>query len=287
MKILAIGGAGNVGSEVVKELLARDVQVRVLVRDQATELPGGAEHVVGDLLEPASVEKALEGVDKLYLLNAGTPDELTQALIAYDLARRMKVKHIVYHSVYRAEVFKDVPHFSAKFALESALQEFDLPYTVIRPNYFHQNDLSLKDSLTKAGIYPMPLGPVGISSVDIRDVAEAEAIALTTAGHEGKTYNLNGPNILSGPGAAAIWSDVLGKEISYAGHDMDTFEKQMRDKGPAWAAFDFRMMFQGYLDRGFVAEPGDLQSLTALLGHAPRSYADFAQEAASTWTSKS
>jgi uncharacterized protein YbjT (DUF2867 family) len=133
----------------------------------------------------------------------------------------------------------------------------------------------------------MPLGPVGVSSVDIRDVAEAEVIALTTVGHEGKTYNLNGPDVLSGTGAAAIWSDVLDKVISYAGHDMDAFEKQMRDKGPAWSAFDFRMMFQGYLERGFVAEPGDLESLSSLIGHAPRPYADFAQEAASAWKNKS
>jgi uncharacterized protein YbjT (DUF2867 family) len=79
----------------------------------------------------------------------------------------------------------------------------------------------------------MPLGPVGVSTVDVRDIAEAAAIALTTAGHEGMTYNLNGPDIVSGPGAAAIWSEVLGKEIKYAGHDMDAFEKQMRDKSPA------------------------------------------------------
>lgn len=287
MKILAIGGAGNVGSEVVKQLLKRNVQVRVLVRKENTDLPAGAEAAVGDLLDPVSVEKALNGIDKLYLLNAVTPDELTQGLIAYDLAKKLKLKHIVYHSVYRVQMFKDVPHFSSKFALESALREFDLPYTVIRPNYFHQNDLSLKDSLTKAGVYPMPLGPVGISTVDVRDIAEAAAIALTIPGHEGKIYNLNGPDIISGPGAAAIWSDVLSKKISYAGHDMDAFEKQMREKAPAWSAFDIRMMFQGYLERGFVAEPGDLESLTTLLGHTPRRYADFAHEAAVAWKSES
>jgi uncharacterized protein YbjT (DUF2867 family) len=283
MKVLAIGGAGHVGSEVVKELLKRKAEVDVFVRKEDAKIPEGARAVAGDLLDPASVEKALHGVDKLYLLNAVTPDELTQGLIAYDLAKKLKLKHVVYHSVFRVDHFKDVPHFASKFALESALHDFNLPFTVIRPNYFNQNDLGLKDPLMKAGIYPMPLGPVGVSSVDVRDIAEASAIALTTEGHIGKTYNLNGPDVLSGPAVAAIWSKALGKEIKYAGHDMDAFEKQMREKAPAWSAFDIRMMFQGYIERGFGAEDGDIETLTKLLGHSPRKYADFADETARAW----
>jgi len=283
MKILVIGGTGHVGSEVVKELQRRKADVRLLVRKQEAAAPEGVEVIVGDLLDPVSVEKALHGVDKLYLLNAVTPDELTQGLIAFDLAKKLKLKHIVYHSVFRVEHFKDVPHFASKLAIESALREFDLPFTVIRPNYFFQNDASLKDPLTKAGIYPIPLGTVGISAVDIRDIAEAAAIALTSDGHLGKTYNLNGPEVLSGPKVASIWSGLLGRQIRYPGEDMDAFEKQMREKSPAWSAFDIRMMFQGYLERGFVAGPGDLDTLTELLGHPPRRYEDFARETVLAW----
>jgi len=238
---------------------------------------------MGDLIDPVSVEKAMAGVDKLYLLNAVLPDELTQGLIAYDLAKKLKLRHVVYHSVFRVERFKDVPHFASKLAIESALREFDVPFTIIRPNYFMQNDVTLKDALTKAGIYPMPLGQAGISAVDVRDIAEAAAIALTSDGHFGKTYNLNGPEVVSGPKAAAIWSKVLGKEIRYSGDDMDAFEEQMRKRAPSWSAFDIRMMFQGYLERGFVAEDGDLETLTKLLGHAPRRYEDFARETFSKW----
>jgi uncharacterized protein YbjT (DUF2867 family) len=289
MKVLVIGATGNVGTAVVSELRKRGAEVRALVRKfNATEsqLPAGVEVAVGDLLDPVSVEKAMHGVDKLYLLNAVVPDELTQGLIAYDLAKKLQVRHIVYHSVFRVEHFKDVPHFASKLAMESALREFDVPFTIIRPNYFFQNDATLKDPLTMAGIYPMPLGLVGISAVDIRDIAEAAAIALTSDEHDGKTYNLNGPVVLSGPKAASIWSELLGKEIRYSGNNMDAFEEQMRKRAPSWSAFDIRMMFQGYLERGFVAEPGDLETLTKLLGHVPRRYDDFARETALNWQSQ-
>jgi uncharacterized protein YbjT (DUF2867 family) len=283
MKILIIGGTGHVGSEVVKELKKRNADIRLLVRKPDLESPPDVEMVVGDLLDPASIDKALEGVDKLYLLNAVTPDELTQGLIAYGLAKKHKLSHLVYHSVFRVEHFKDVPHFASKLAIESAIREFDVPFTIIRPNYFFQNDVSFKDIFDKMSLYPNPLGLVGISAVDIRDIAEAAAITLMSNKHFGRTYNVNGPSILSGPKAASIWSEALGKEIKYAGDDMDIFEAQMRKHGPSWAAFDIRMMFQGYLERGFVAEDGDTAALTELLGHRPRDYEAFARETARGW----
>jgi uncharacterized protein YbjT (DUF2867 family) len=288
MKILVTGGTGKVGSEVIKELIKRNASVRALVRKQeaSTKMPKGVEIIQGDLLDPVSVRKALDGVDKLYLLNAVVPDELTQALIAYDLAKKLKLKQIVYHSVFKVEHFK-VPHFASKLTIESALHGFDLPFTIIRPNYFYQNDISLKDVLMKAGIYPMPIGTPGISAVDTRDIAEAAAIALTNDGHLGKTYNLNGPEILSGKRIASIWSGLLGKEIRYPGEDLDSFEEQMRQSAPSWSAFDIRMMFQGYLERGFAAEDGDMETLTKLLGHAPRRYEDFAKETVEEWQTSS
>lgn len=285
LKILVTGGTGHVGSEVVKELLKRGAQVRVLMRKEGAPQAQGVETAIGDLLDPPSVRKALHGVDKLYLLNAVAADELTQGLIAYDLARTMQIKHVVYHSVFRCDHFKDVPHFAAKLAVETALHAGPVPFTVIRPNYFFQNDVLLKEPLTTAGIYPTPIGPVGVSAVDIRDIAEAAAIALTSDGHHRQTYNLNGPQVLSGPALAAIWSGALGREVRYVGGDLDAFEAQMGKQAPSWLAFELRLMFQGYLERGFAAEFGDLATVTTLLGHAPRRYEDFARETALAWSS--
>ena len=288
MKILVTGGTGNVGGAVVNELMQRGANVRVLARKQPEpgKLPAGVEVAVGDLLDPQSVEQALQNVDKMFLLNAVVADELTQALIAYGLAKRLGVKHVTYLSVFKVEQFRDVPHFAAKLAVENALREFGVPHTILRPGYYIQNDGLLKGALTGAGVYPMPIGNVGICAVDQRDIAEAAAISLTEGGHDGQTYDLVGPALVSGPGNAATWTRLLGKEIKYTGHNFDEWEKQMRAQTTGWQAFDLRMMLQGYFDRGFASTETEVARVTKLLGHAPRSYEDFAAESVAQWNSK-
>jgi uncharacterized protein YbjT (DUF2867 family) len=285
MKILVMGGTGNVGGAVVTELLKRKANVRVLARKQPGEgkLPAAVEVAIGDLLDPVSIEQAMQGVDKLFLLTAVVADELTQALIAYGIARRVGMKQVTYLSVFKVEQFRDVPHFASKLAVEQALREFGLPFTILRPGYYIQNDAMLKDALKGPGIYPMPIGTAGICAVDTRDIAEAAAISLTGEGHEGQTYDLVGPTLISGPGNAATWSKLLCKEVKYTGHDFDQWEQQMRARVPGWTAFDLRTMFQGYFDRGFASTEQEVARVTKLLGHAPRSYEDFAVETAALW----
>lgn len=287
MKVLVTGGTGNVGGTVVKELLKRGAQVRVLARKlpDAGKLPAEAEVAIGDLMDPVSLEAALEGVDKLFLLNAVVADELTQALIAYGIAKRKGIPHITYLSVFKVEQFKDVPHFASKLAVENALRESGVAYTILRPGYYIQNDATLRGALTGTGIYPMPIGTEGICAVDVRDIAEAAAISLTSEGHSGQTYDLVGPTLINGPANASLWSTLLGKEITYTGHNFDQWELQMRTMAPAWTAFDLRAMFQGYFDRGFASTSSEVARLTQLLGHAPRSYESFAEETAAQWKS--
>lgn len=287
MKILVTGGTGNVGGGVVRELLKRGADVRVLARKQpeSGKLPPNVEIAIGDLMDPVSVDKAMEGIDKLFLLNAVVPEELTQALIAYAIAKRKGIRHITYLSVFQADKFRDVPHFASKVAVESALREFGVPYTILRPGYFMQNDVNLKGALTGPGVYPVPIGTAGICSVDVRDIAEAAAISLTSEGHEAQTCDLVGPALITGPANAATWSRLLHKEIKYTGHDFDQWETQMRSRMPSWTAFDFRTMFEGYFDRGFASTQAEVDRLTNLLGHAPRSYESFAEETAAAWKS--
>ena len=287
MKILVTGATGTVGSAVVAALVQGGAEVRAVARKPpaAGRLPAGVEFMVADLLDPVAVERALDGVDKMFLLNVVSPDELTQALIAYGLAKRHGLNHVTYLSVFAVDRFSDVPHFASKLAVERALQAFDVPFTILRPGYYFQNDLRLRPVLTGAGIYPMPLGREGIAAVDTRDIAEAAAITLTQPGHEGRTYSLASPAPLSGPGAAAIWGRALGKPVQYHGENFDAWEVQMRANVPAWSAYDLRVMFQGYLERGFAPRAADAEIFQKLLGHAPRSYEDLVAEAVTAWQS--
>src|SRR6516162_4940115 len=283
MKVLVTGGTGKVGTEVVSALLSRGASVRVLTRNKEAKLPVGAEVAVGDLLNPDSVRAALDGAHKLFLLVGNVPDELTQALLTFAVARQAKVKHLTYLSVYQAERFPDVPHFIGKHAVETALKAFEVPFTILRPGYFFQNDAGLKAPLTGPGLYPTPIGTAGIAAVDVRDIADAAAVSLTTDGHAGKTYNLVGPAPLSGPGAAAAWAAVLGKPVRYADLPLDAFEGQLRQMVPAWLAMELRLMFQGYQERGFAPAAADVAALTTLIGHAPRRYEDFVRETVIAW----
>jgi len=81
---------------------------------------------------------------KLFLLIGNVADEFTQALTAYGLAKKAGLKHVTYLSVYQANRFLDVPHFAAKHAVEEAIREGGVPYTILRPGYFMQNDRHLK-----------------------------------------------------------------------------------------------------------------------------------------------
>jgi uncharacterized protein YbjT (DUF2867 family) len=287
MKVLVTGATGTVGSELVKELLRRRADVRVFTRKQPKPgtFPGTVEVALGDLTDPVSVVEAMKGVDELFLLIGNVPDEFTQALTAYGLAKKAGLKHVTYLSVFKADQFLEVPHFAAKSAVEQPIRAGGIPYTILRPGYFVQNERRLKPVLTGPGIYPIPAGNQGLAAVDVRDIAEAAAITLTEKGHAGKTYDLVSSEMLTGPGAAATWSKALGKKITYVGHgDFDGFEAQLRNTGtPSWIAYDLRVMFQGYVERGLSNTEDQTARFAALLGHQPRTYSGFAEELAKEW----
>ncbi|MBV9878375.1 MAG: NmrA family NAD(P)-binding protein [Verrucomicrobia bacterium] len=295
MKVLVTGATGRTGSEVVKALLERGVDVRALTRKQLKPgtLPSAVEIALGDLTDPVSTAEALKDVDKLFLLIAGVPDEIVQALTTYSLSKRAGLKHMTYLSVYQADRFLEVPHFAAKYAVEEAIRAGRMPYTILRPAYFVQNERGLKAALTDTGVYPIPAGNRGVAVTDVRDIAEVAAISLTEEGHEGKTYDLVSSDMLTGPGAAATWSKLLGKKITYAGHgDFDNFEVRMRKTGNplretanpiSWLAHDLRLMFEGFVERGFRNTEDQTARVAALLGRPPRTYSAYAEELATEW----
>ncbi|MGZ2379082.1 NmrA/HSCARG family protein [Rhizobium leguminosarum] len=284
MTILVTGATGNVGRQVVEHLVKRGADVRALVRDPSkAEFPAGVSVVQGDFLDVDSLRNAMSGVSTLFLLNAVVPDEFTQALIALNVARSAGIERIVYLSVIHADLYVNVPHFAGKFGVERMIEEMGFKATILRPAYFIQNDLTVKDVITGYGAYPMPIGPKGLAMIDVRDIAEIAALELLRREQAAEPLaldriNLVGPETLTGTDIAAIWSDVLARPIHYGGDNTEGFEQNLKQFMPAWMAYDMRLMGERFLTDGMLPEAGDVERLTKLLGRPLRSYRAFAAE---------
>ncbi|EJC69972.1 putative nucleoside-diphosphate sugar epimerase [Rhizobium leguminosarum bv. viciae WSM1455] len=284
MTILVTGATGNVGRQVVEHLVKRGADVRALVRDPSkAEFQAGVSVAQGDFLDVDSLRNAMSGVSTLFLLNAVVPDEFTQALIALNVARSAGIERIVYLSVIHADVYVNVPHFAGKFGVERMIEQMGFKATILRPAYFIQNDLTVKDVITGYGAYPMPIGPKGLAMIDVRDIAEIAALELLRREQAAEPLaldriNLVGPETLTGTDIAAIWSDVLVRPINYGGDNAEGFEQNLKQFMPGWMAYDMRLMGERFLTDGMLPEAGDVDRLTALLGRPLRSYSAFAAE---------
>jgi uncharacterized protein YbjT (DUF2867 family) len=285
MSILVTGGTGTVGSQVVRELVARGQDVQVLTRDpgKTKQLPAGVKAVVGDLSKVETVRRVFKGVDGVFLINTVSPTEVYEGLLAACGLRLENVKRLVYLSVHHADQAPWLPHFGGKLGVEEAVRKSGVPSTILRPNNFYQNDYWYKDVILQHGVYPQPLGNVGLNRVDVRDIAEAAAITLTSSGHEGQTYDLVGPEAHTGSSTAEVWARALGRPVAYGGDDLEAWEKQSLQFMPDWAVFDFKHMYAFFQEKGLKASPEAIDRHTRLLGHAPRSFGAFAAETASAW----
>jgi uncharacterized protein YbjT (DUF2867 family) len=284
MTILVTGASGAIGRQVVQQLAERGATVRALVRDPAkTTFPESVEVMQGDLLDVAATRRALAGVSTLFMLNGVVPDEFTQALVTLNLARDAGIERVVYLSVLHSDRYLNVPHFAGKFGVERMLEQMGFGATILRPAYFMQNDLTIKDAVLGYGVYPMPIGGKGLAMIDTRDIAEIAAIELLRRERAAGTLPLNrinlvGPDTLTGTDVAGIWSAALGRPIGYGGDDSAGFEKTLLNFMPGWMAYDMRLMSERFMTEGMNPDAGDVERLTALLARPLRSYRNFVSE---------
>jgi uncharacterized protein YbjT (DUF2867 family) len=286
MSILITGATGTIGSLVVQGLSRQGAAIKALVRQPGkASWPAGVTEAVADLTDVPALRQALQGVRTLFLLNAVTPDEVTQALQALNLAREAGIQRIVYLSVIHADRFTDVPHFTGKHTVERMIDSLDLPATVLRPAYFMQNDRLVQAVIEGHGVYPMPIGAAGVAMVDTRDIADvavAELLRRDGAAAPLPRFVLDvvGPELLTGDSAAGVWSEVLQRPIAYAGNDLQAFEAQLAAQMPGWMAYDMRLMMARIQQQGMQPAAGTVQRLEALLGRPLRRYEALVRELA-------
>lgn len=285
MNILVIGGTGLVGSHVVQGLVAKGEQVHVLTRsaDKADGFPLGASGIIGDLHKPDTLRWAMRGIDRVFLVTPLSPTETEEGLAVVAAANRAGVRHLVYLSIYHVEQAPYIPHFKSKLKIQRALRDSGVAFTVIMANNFFQNDLVYRESILKEGIYPQPIGDIGLNRVDVRDIADAVVATLTQTGHEFHCYPLIGAEVLSGQDIADIYTRTLGREIRYGGNDLEIWEGKITRTLPGWLVQDLKLMYEFFQRQGLRASEADFLLQAKVLGHLPRGFHTFVRETVATW----
>jgi uncharacterized protein YbjT (DUF2867 family) len=283
--IVIAGATGNIGSELVRQLSAAGTCVRALVRNPAgaAAIEGpGVELAQGDLLDPASLDAALDGADHLFLLTVFSPDQETPAANAIAAAQRAGGVHVVRVSAVGST--EDSPFATGRgFArTEKLLRESGLDWTVLQPHAFMQNALAGASTIAEGVLYGTSCeGRIG--TVDTRDVAAVAKVVLTEPGHTGKTYVLTGPESLSYADMAATLASVLGREVRYVDVPPDDYKQTLLGFGlPEPLAEDIRVLYGELFREG----AGDFVTthVQDVVGRPPRSFEEFVRDHAHAFT---
>lgn len=282
MKVLVIGGTGTVGSQVVEKLALLNVDVRVLTHDpnKVGALPKGAQGIVGSFDAPETLPPAFEGVHSVFFLVPVNPRETEQGITVVNEAVEAEVHRIVYMSVAMPRGSEHIPNFRSKIPIEQAVASSGMEYTILRPTNFYQNDLWIREAIVANGIYPQPIGNRGVNRVDVHDIADAAVSALTEPGHNGRIYNICGPENLTGNEVAKVYSRYLGREVRYAGDDLNKWAEEASKMLPDWMVHDFRIMYEFFQRHGFVVPNDDPR----IVHHDPRPFDEFVSAITQVWS---
>lgn len=285
--ILVTGATGNVGTELTKLLAAQKIPFRAMVRAvKDTDLPADsdvAETVIGDFNDAKTVADALQGIERAFLLTNSSEQAETQQTAFVDAAKRAGVKHIVKLSQWAADANSPVRFLRYHHAAERKIEDSGIAYTFLRPNLFMQSLLGFRGSIMSQGKFFGAIGDARISAVDVRDVAAVAAAALTRSGHEGKIYNLTGPEALSHQEMAQKLSATLKRNINFVDVPPGAMREALLGFGfPKWQA-DGLIEDYAHYSRGEASELAS--GVYDALGKQPRSFDDFARDYAPAFSS--
>ncbi|HEY5142591.1 MAG TPA: SDR family oxidoreductase [Solirubrobacteraceae bacterium] len=284
--LLVIGGTGTVGSEVIRQLQAAGRPVRALVRTQGKAdavRAAGAEPVLGDVADPATLGPALDGVARLFVVLSGGPDHVQLETNVIDAAAAKGDVTIVKLSVIGADPDSSVRFAAAHGRIEQVLAASGVPHTLLRPNDFMQNAFAWAPSIRAEGTVHTPNADAQIASVDVRDIAAAAVAALTGDGHEGRAYELSGPEALTRHEQVATIGAALGRDLTIDALTADQARAFMTSAGyPEYAVGGLYELIVDVYDAGHAATvyPGVEQAT----GRPPRSWADFARDHVAVWS---
>ena len=275
--VLVTGATGTIGRDVAKLLSKNGVPVRASVRDQAKarkQFDSDITLATFDFEDVASFPDSLKGVERVFLLPPLMPNQVEVANAFVDAAKRAGVPHIVKLSVIGADT--DPPYTFGKWhaASDQHVRESGLAFTFLRPNSFMQNFMNYFPP--RDGTIYLPWGNGKASFIDTRDIAAVAAEALTSDGHEGKTYTLTGPAALGIAEVASILSEVAGREINYVDVPESAAREGMLQAGlPQWQVEPLLELHATNKQNRWTAVTSDVEKVT---GKPATTFAQFARD---------
>jgi len=276
--LLVTGATGTTGTEVLRGLRARDVAVRALIRDEAKadavrEL--GAEPAVAEMGDPKTLEPALGGVERAYLVSPVSPMQAEYEQVFVETAKAAGVQHVVKLSVIGASGESPLRFARNHAVVEQALRDSGVAWTFLRPNGFMQNNLSWPTRVQNGTFYS-PVPDAAFSIVDARDVAEVAVAALTGDDHAGKAYALTGPEAVSYREQVRRLFSAAGRDVTVEEVDPEAVKQALVQAGvPPWNAEGLAEQWQMYSSGGAALVASGVADV---LGRAPRDLDAFARD---------
>ncbi len=257
--IAVFGATGRVGGKVAAMLIESGLPVKALVRSAEKAAPlknGGADIVVGSLLNRDDVSTTIDGCDSAFLMtptNRQSDDYVEQEIIIGrnygDALKDSDVGHALYMSVIGARQNTGIPHFDSKAVVEDAISESGVDCTFLRPTFFMENLLGQARSVQQKGIISLPLPPdKALPMVSTEDIAYAAVQSLRRGG-QGKTeeYDMLGPKDYRMTEVAEIIEKTISKSVSYRELSEDDARQIYQGMGMSPKALDdYLMMFRVY-----------------------------------------
>ncbi|MFM8322553.1 MAG: SDR family oxidoreductase [Chloroflexota bacterium] len=279
--ILVIGASGNVGAEVVHSLTAQGRRVRAgdLFPGKLIERFGAQVEAAGfDFSKPETFTPAFQGIQRAFILRPPQISDIEHTLIpAMQAARAAGVQHFVFLSIIGIEQNTVVPHYK----VEQFLKTSGMAYTFLRASFFMQNlnTTHLAEIRDRDEIY-VPVGKARTSFIDVRDIGAAAAAALTQPGHENQAYDLTGPEALDYNQVAEIFTQTLGRKITYKNPSRPAFFVRQWRKAPLMYALVTTWLYSNTRSGMAARVTGEVQRIT---GRAPITMRQYVQDYRQYW----
>jgi len=280
--ILVIGALGNVGAEVVKQVLARGGKVRAAdidVKKLRERFGDSVESVRFNFTDPSTYAATFKDIKKMFYMR---PPHLTNIRRdmnpSMDAAKQAGVVHVVFLSLIGIENAKYVPHYK----VESYLQKIKMQTTFLRCSFFMQNlNTTHRKEIKERNEIFVPVGNAKTSFIDVRDIGTVAALALTEEGHAGKNYDLTGSEALDYWEATKVMSEVLGHKIVYRAPNPFYFLIDTIRRG---TPFMFALVQMGlYTSTRFGMAKNITNEVENLTGHKPILFRQYVIDYKDNW----